>query len=91
MIFGQRLKITFRKSSVPPEKIQSSLSTHTPLKIQKMQVPSLLANIENFVVLPAESGGGGHYEFKTIIHVGLLFYCVFIQKFECSCQQQQKT
>ena len=61
-----------------------------------MQVPSLLANIEHFVdPLPQKGAGGGHYEFttqpKTIILFGLLFYCVFNQKFECSCQQQQKT
>ena len=45
VIFDQQLKITFRKSSAPPpppEKI------HSPLKIQKVQVSPVFANIENF-------------------------------------------
>ena len=45
VIFDQQLKITFRKSPAPPpppEKI------HSPLKIQKVQVSPVFANIENF-------------------------------------------
>ena len=52
VIFDQQLKITFRKSSGPPEKI------HSPLKIQIVQVLPLFANIENFSGPPAERGGG---------------------------------
>ena len=35
VVFDQKLRITFRKSSGPPEKIYSA----PPLKIQKVQVP----------------------------------------------------
>ena len=58
VIFDQQLKITFRKSSGPPEKI------HSPLKIQIVQVLPLFANIENFSGPPAERGGG------TLEHYG---------------------
>ena len=38
LIFHEELKIAFRKSSGPPEKIHSPLFTHfsSPLKIQNM-------------------------------------------------------
>ena len=40
VIFDQQLKITFRKSLGPPEKIHSPCFTHSLLKIQKLEVPS---------------------------------------------------
>ena len=55
LIFHEELKIAFRKSSGPPEKIHSPLFTHfsSPLKIQNMQVPPFLPTMKIF----AESSG----------------------------------
>ena len=47
VIFDQQLKITFRKSSGgPPPLLPEKI--HSPLKIQKVQVSPVFANIENF-------------------------------------------
>ena len=56
----------------PPEKIHSPLFTHSPLKIQKVQVPpSFLATLKNFQPppSPAERGGAG----RTLCHPYELF------------------
>ena len=50
----QQLKITFRKSSVPPWK-----NPFRPKNSKSASLP-LLANIENFSDPHAEKGGGGH-------------------------------
>ena len=56
MIFGQQLKITFRKSSAPPLKKSTPPFLVTPhLKIQKMQVsPPFLQTLKIFQAPPAE-------------------------------------
>ena len=54
VLFNQQLKITFRKSSGPPEKI------HSPLQIQKLQVPpppALFAKIEKILDPLLQKGG----------------------------------
>ena len=66
-IFGQQLKITFRKSSVPspPEKIPP-IFTHSELKIQKVPIknskstspPPLLPTLKIFQAPPAYSWEG---------------------------------
>ena len=58
MIFDQQLKITFRKSSGPLEKIHSPFFTHSPPKKSKSASPPLFANIENVSgLLPLQKGG----------------------------------
>ena len=57
VIFDQQLKITFRKSSGPPEKTHSPLFTHSHPKNSKSESLPLFANIENFSDPPAERGG----------------------------------
>ena len=56
-IFDQQLKITFRKSSTPPEKIHSSLFTHLPPKNSKskFQIPFL----STLKIFPTAERGGG--------------------------------
>ena len=60
--FDQQLKITFKKSSGPPEKIHSPLFTHYPLKNSKSASLPLFANTENFSAPPpppnSRKGGG---------------------------------
>ena len=46
----------------PPEKIHSSLYTHTPHKNSKSASPSLFGNIENFSGPPCSKGRGGGEE-----------------------------
>ena len=58
--FDQQLKITFRKSSGPPEKV------HSPLKNSKSASPSFLLTLKIFQGPPAERGGG-----RTLCNVGL--------------------
>ena len=53
----QQLKITFRKSSGPPEKIHFPLFTLPP-KNPKSASPSFLPTLNIFLV-----GGGGHYAY----------------------------
>ena len=57
VIFDQQLKITFRKSSGPPEKIHFPLFTLPP-KNPKSASPSFLPTLNIFLV-----GGGGHYAY----------------------------
>ena len=59
VIFDQQLKITFRKSSGPPEKVHPPLFTHSPRKIQKVQVPPFLPTLKIFQPPPLQKGGGG--------------------------------
>ena len=72
-IFGQQLKITFRKSSVPspPEKIPP-IFTHSELKIQKVPIknskstsppPLFCQHWKFFRPLLHIVGRGGHYAF----------------------------
>ena len=53
------VKNYFQQILSPPEKFHSPLFTHSPLKIQKVQVPSLFANIEKFSAPPCRKEGGG--------------------------------
>ena len=55
-IIDQQLKISFRKSPHPPEKICSVFILSPPLKTQKVQVP-FLPTIKIFQALPAERQG----------------------------------
>ena len=52
------VKNYFQQILSPPEKFHSPLFTHSPLKIQKVQVPSLFANIEKFSAPPPLQKGG---------------------------------
>ena len=65
MIFGQQLKITFRKSSAPPpKKIHSPLFSHSPPKNSKnASLPPFFANIENLSGPPCRKEGGGHCKY----------------------------
>ena len=57
VLFDQQLKITFRKSSVPPpEKIHSPFFTHPPLKIQKVPVSLFLPTLKIFQAHPPPQG-----------------------------------
>ena len=47
-------------SPSPPEKIHSPLLTHSPLEIQKVQVPPLFANIKKISPPSPCRKGGGH-------------------------------
>ena len=57
VIFDRQLKITFRKSSSPPEKIHSPLFTHSSPKNTKSASPLLFAKIENFSGLSLQKRG----------------------------------
>ena len=52
VIFDQQLKITFRKSSGPPEKIHSPLFTHLPPKNSKSASPPFLLRLKRSSALP---------------------------------------
>ena len=54
VIFDQQLKITFRKSSGPPEKTTPLFLLTPPPKNSKSTCPPLFANIENISGPPAE-------------------------------------
>ena len=58
VIFDQQLKITFKKSLGPPEKIHSLLFTHSPPKNPKSVSPTILLTLKIFQASPAERGGG---------------------------------
>ena len=62
--FDQQLKITFRKSSGPPEKV------HSPLKNSKSASPPFLLTLKVFQGPPAERGAGGHCAMSALIFVG---------------------
>ena len=53
------VKNYFQQILSPLEKFHSPLFTHSPLKIQKVHVPSLFANIEKFSAPPLQKGGRG--------------------------------
>ena len=54
VIFDQQLKITFRKSSGPPEKTTPLFLLTPPPKNSRSTCPPLFANIENISGPPAE-------------------------------------
>ena len=60
VIFDLQLKITFRKSSDPPEKIHFLFFTYSPLEIEKVQVPLFWPTLKIFQASPVERGG--HHE-----------------------------
>ena len=71
VIFDQRLKITFRKSSAPSplKKPTPSFLLILPLKIQKLKVPPSFCQHWHFfspLPLPAESKGGHCAEYVLL-------------------------
>ena len=58
MILDQQLKITFRKSSDPPENIHCPFLLTLCLKIQKVQVPPFCQHWKFFRPSPLQKGGG---------------------------------
>ena len=78
MIFGQQLKITFRKSSAPPHPHWKNplLPFHSrPLKIQKVQVPPFCQHWKFFRV-SLQKRGGGHCDNQ--IYTMLMLYNVIL-------------
>ena len=59
VIFDQQLKITFRKSSGPPEKVHPPPFYSLPPKNTKSASPTLFANTENFSAPPPAERGRG--------------------------------
>ena len=61
MILDQQLRITCRKSSIPPEKIHYPLFTQSPPpKIQNVQVHPFLPTLKMFQPPPPAERRGGH-------------------------------